>query len=209
MSLYPYNIQSFNVIANEDCYLAQISNEDKTNISNDSISSEKESIENKEYKNDLFPSIFKDIEPYIKTIIKPYTRKRKEADLDGKFECASIFKVNKMPFLEKDINNLIKKMNIDEETKKLLYLNEDDNNEELIKLRNQLFIKDKYRVKNKKKNSKFLIAFKLGGKTKNDKSNRFHNKYSPDNIINSIKTKLNKTFPYFITINKIINFFFI
>ena len=29
----------------------------------------------------------------------------------------SIFKVNKMPFLEKDINNLIKKMNIDEETK--------------------------------------------------------------------------------------------
>ena len=50
MSLYPYNIQSFNVIANEDCYLAQISNEDKTNISNDSISSEKESIENKEYK---------------------------------------------------------------------------------------------------------------------------------------------------------------
>ena len=53
----------------------------------------------------------------IKTIIKPYARKRKEADLDGKFECASIFKVNKMPFLEKDINNLIKKMNIDEETK--------------------------------------------------------------------------------------------
>ena len=65
MSSYPYNIQSFNVIANEDCYLAQILNEDKTNISNDSISSEKESIENKEYKNDLFPSIFKDIEPYI------------------------------------------------------------------------------------------------------------------------------------------------
>ena len=202
MSLYPYNIQSFNVIANEDCYLAQISNEDKTNISNDSISSEKESIENKEYKNDLFPSIFKDIEPYIKTIIKPYARKRKEADLDGKFECASIFKVNKMPFLEKDINNLIKKMNIDEETKKLLYLNEDDNNEELIKLRNQLIIKDKYRVKNKKKNSKFLIAFKLGGKTKNDKSKRFHNKYSPDNIINSIKTKLNNSLLLFL--NKLI-----
>ena len=215
MSTYLYNIQSFNVIANEDCYLAQISNEDKTNISNDSISSEKESIENKEYKNDLFPSIFKDIEPYIKTIIKPYARKRKEADLDGKFECASIFKVNKMPFLEKDINNLIKKMNIDEEKKKLLYLNEDDNNEELIKLRNQLFIKDKYRVKNKKKNSKFLIAFKLGRKTKNDKSNsklgrktkndksnRFHNKYSPDKIINSIKTKLNNSLLLFL--NKLI-----
>ena len=202
MSLYPYNIQSFNFIANEDCYLAQISNEDKTNISNDSISSEKESIENKEYKNDLFPSIFKDIEPYIKTIIKPYARKRKEADLDGKFECASIFKVNKMPFLEKDINNLIKKMNIDEVTKKLLYLNEDDNNVEIIKLRNQLFIKDKYRVKNKKKSNKFLIAFKLGRKTKNDKSNRYHNKYSPDNIINSIKTKLNNSLLLFL--NKLI-----
>ena len=102
MSSYPYDSQSFNIIANEDSYLAQISNEDKTNISNDSI---------------LFPSIFKDIEPYIKNIIKPYAGKRKEADLDGKFECTSIFKVNKMPFLEKDINNLIKKMNIDEETK--------------------------------------------------------------------------------------------
>ena len=133
MSSYLYDSQSFNIIANEDSYLAQISNEDKTNISNDSISSEKESIENKEDKNYLFPSIFKDIETYIKNIIKPYAGKRKEADLDGKFECTSIFKVNKMPFLEKDINNLIKKMNIDEETKKLLYLNEDDNNEELIK----------------------------------------------------------------------------
>ena len=117
MSSYLYDSQSFNIIANEDSYLAQISNEDKTNISNDSISSEKESIENKEDKNDLFPSIFKDIETYIKNIIKPYAGKRKEADLDGKFECTSIFKVNKMPFLEKDINNLIKKMNIDEETK--------------------------------------------------------------------------------------------
>ena len=202
MSSYLYDSQSFNIIANEDSYLAQISNEDKTNISNDSISSEKESIENKEDKNDLFPSIFKDIETYIKNIIKPYAGKRKEAGLDGKFECTSIFKVNKMPFLEKDINNLIKKMNIDEETKKLLYLNEDDNNEELIKLRNQLFIKDKYRVKNKKKNSKFLIAFKLGRKTKNDKSNRFHNKYSPDNIINSIKTKLNNSLLLFL--NKLI-----
>ena len=202
MSSYPYDSQSFNIIANEDSYLAQISNEDKTNISNDSISSEKESIENKEDKNSLFPSIFKDIESYIKNIIKPYAGKRKEAGLDGKFECTSIFKVNKMPFLEKDINNLIKKMNIDEETKKLLYLNEDDNNEELIKLRNQLFIKDKYRVKNKKKNSKFLIAFKLGRKTKNDKSNRFHNKYSPDNIINSIKTKLNNSLLLFL--NKLI-----
>ena len=202
MSSYPYDSQSFNIIANEDSYLAQISNEDKTNISNDSISSEKESIENKEDKNDLFPSIFKDIEPYIKNIIKPYAGKRKEADLDGKFECTSIFKVNKMPFLEKDINNLIKKMNIDEKTKKLLYLNEDDNNEEIIKLRNQLFIKDKYRVKNKKKSNKFLIAFKLGRKTKNDKSNRFHNKYSPDNIINSIKTKLNNSLLLFL--NKLI-----
>ena len=83
MSSYPYDSQSFNIIANEDSYLAQISNEDKTNISNDSISSEKESIENKEDKDDLFPSIFKDIETYIKNIIKPYAGKRKEADLDG------------------------------------------------------------------------------------------------------------------------------
>ena len=135
----------------------------------------------------------------IEGLFKPNEGKTKESELDGK---TSIFKVIKKPFYEKDINNLIKKMNFDEEIEKLLYLNEDDKNEEIIKLRNQLFIKDKYRVKQNKKESKFFIAYKQGRKLKNDKSNRTHNKYSSDNLINSIYTKLNDSLLLFL--NKLI-----
>ena len=135
----------------------------------------------------------------IEGLFKPNEGKTKESELDGK---TSIFKVIKKPFYEKDINNLIKKMNFDEEIEKLLYLNEDDKNEEIIKLRNQLFIKDKYRVKQNKRESKFFIAYKQGRKLKNDKSNRTHNKYSSDNLINSIYTKLNDSLLLFL--NKLI-----
>ena len=65
-----------------------------------------------------------------------------------------IFKINSMPFLEKDINKIIKKMNINEETKIFLFLNADDNNEEIRNLRNELFFKDGLRMK--KKNKKIL-----------------------------------------------------
>jgi hypothetical protein len=135
----------------------------------------------------------------IEGLFKPDGGKTEGSELDGK---TSIFKVIKKPFYEKDINNLIKKMNFDEEIEKLLYLNEDDKNEEIIKLRNQLFIKDKYRVKQNKKESKFFIAYKQGRKLKNDKSNRTHNKYSSDNLINSIYTKLNDSLLLFL--NKLI-----
>jgi hypothetical protein len=82
-------------------------------------------------------------------------------------------------------------MNIDEETEKLLILNDDDDNEVLKELKKQLFIKDKYRMKQNKKKGKFFISHKRGRKLKNDKSYRDNNKYRPDNLINSIFTKLN------------------
>ena len=51
----------------------------------------------------------------IEGLFKPNEGKTKESELDGK---TSIFKVIKKPFYEKDINNLIKKMNFDEEIEK-------------------------------------------------------------------------------------------
>jgi hypothetical protein len=132
---------------------------------------------------------------FIESIIKPIIEKT--------IIEKPIFKINSMPFLEKDINKIIKKMNINEETKIFLFLNADDNNEEIRNLRNELFFKDGLRMKKQQKNTKLTFFPKRGRKTKNINSNRIHNKYSPDNIIKSIKTKLNDSLLFFV--NKLIN----
>ena len=132
---------------------------------------------------------------FIESIIKPIIEKT--------IIEKTIFKINSMPFLEKKINKIIKKMNINEETKIFLFLDADDNNEEIRNLRNELFFKDCLRMKKQQKNRKLTFFPKRGRKTKNINSNRIHNKYSPDNIIKSIKTKLNDSLLFFL--NKLIN----
>ena len=81
-------------------------------------------------------------------------------------------------------------------------MNVDEKNEEIKNFRYDLFFKDKLRIQKRQKENKFFISSKKGRKLKNDESNRTHNKYSSDNIIKSIKTKLNDSLLLFL--NKII-----
>ena len=143
------------------------------------------------------------IDNNLESILVPNTdKKTHEIQPKMKLRNNSIFKINLMPYLEKDINNIIKNMNISEEMKKYLFLNVDETNEEIRNFRYDLFFKEKLRIQKQQKENKFFISSKKGRKLKNDESNRSHNKYSSDNIIKSIKTKLNDSLLLFL--NKLI-----
>ena len=64
------------------------------------------------------------IDNNLESILVPSTdKKTHESQPKMKLRNNSIFKINLMPYLEKDINNIIKNMNINEETNKFLSLN--------------------------------------------------------------------------------------
>ena len=142
------------------------------------------------------------IDNNLESILVPNEKKTNETEPKIKLNNNSIFKINLMPYLEKDINNIIKNMNTSEGTKKYLFLNVDETNEEIRNFRYDLFFKEKLRIQKQQKENKFFISSKKGRKLKNDESNRSHNKYSSDNIIKSIKTKLNDSLLLFL--NKLI-----
>ena len=112
------------------------------------------------------------------------------------------------PFLEKDIINKFKIMDLDKETKIkfISCINKASDKKEEIK--DKLLLKPNERRKNlneirkiKDKNIKNII--KSGRKKKSDISNRFHNKYSSDNLIDKIKNMINISLVSFC--NKIIS----
>ena len=112
------------------------------------------------------------------------------------------------PFLEKDIINKFKIMDLDKETKIkfISCINKASDKKEGIK--DKLLLKPNERRKNlggvreiKDKNIKNII--KSGRKKKSDISNRFHNKYSSDNLIDKIKNMINISLVSFC--NKIIS----
>ena len=112
------------------------------------------------------------------------------------------------PFLEKDIINKFKIMDFDKETKIkfISCINKASDKKEEIK--DKLLLKPNERRKNlggvreiKDKNINNII--KSGRKKKSDISNRFHNKYSSDNLIDKIKNMINISLVSFC--NKIIS----
>jgi len=109
------------------------------------------------------------------------------------------------PFLEKDIINKFKIMDLDKETKIkfISCINKASDKKEGIK--DKLLLKPNERRKNlneiRKIKDKNII--KSGRKKKSDISNRFHNKYSSDNIIDKIKNMINISLVSFC--NKIIS----
>ena len=146
-------------------------------------------------------NLFKDDEN--KKLIIPYNDiKSKQTDLDEKQKINSIFKIDEILFYEEDINLIMKKMNINKEKESSITLNSNDDYEEIKNIRNKLFLK-KYRMKKQKNDLMFKINSKRGRKIKNDNSNRIHNKYQPDNIIQSIKTTINHSLILFL--NRLIN----
>ena len=140
----------------------------------------------------------------IKKLFVSYKdNKSMQTDLDEKSKNNTIFKIDKESFYEEDINMIIQKMNISKENKRSIFLNNEDNYEEINNIRYRLFLKGKFRMKKQRNYSMFKIYAKKGRKLKMDNSNRTHNKYQPDNIIQSIKTTINHSLLFFL--NKLIN----
>lgn len=127
-------------------------------------------------------------------------------DMEGKSKQKTIFMIEKTPLLEKEINLLIEKMNIANDMKTLFFLSTDNTCDEIKLIRNQIRIKSKRRKKKSKKEKKKKNDFKLGRKIKEDITCRNHNRFSPDNLIKSIKTKINDSLILFI--NKLINYIY-
>jgi len=143
-------------------------------------------------------------EEEIKKLFVSYKdNKSMQTDLDEKSKNNTIFKIDKELFYEEDINMIIQKMNISKENKSSIFLNNEDNYEEINNIRYRLFLKGKFRMKKQRNYSMFKIYAKKGRKLKMDNSNRTHNKYQPDNIIQSIKTTINHSLLFFL--NKLIN----
>lgn len=101
-----------------------------------------------------------------------------------------LFKITIFPDLEKDINEYIKKMDISKERKIFLFLDENNDYDKIAKIK--IDLEPKSNIRNKQKeNGIEKCKEKRGRKKKDDHSKRHHNRYSPDNIIKSIKTIIN------------------
>ena len=113
------------------------------------------------------------------------------------FPLFKIIKVRNRPILEYEINELIKKMNVNE---KDYFLNSNNNCDEIQKIRNKLILNKK---RTKKLSKEVKPTKRKGRKKKDDSSKRNHNRFSSDNVIKAIKTKINDSLILFI--NNIIN----
>ena len=115
------------------------------------------------------------------------------------FEIKKQIKIPRI-FLEDKINNKIKIMNIDKETQKKFLLDNNCNNNKIVDIKDQL--NTNYTRKRRKQIKELNKYNKLGRKKKNDDSCRSHDKYATDNIINKIKTIIDRSLILFI--NKLI-----
>ena len=118
------------------------------------------------------------------------------------------FKINKeipLPFLEKDIISKLKLMNLDKEIKIKLISCIHKTSEKKEEIKNKLLLKPKERRKNlnKVRKIKNKNIVKSGRKEKSDLSNRYHDKYSSDNMIDKIKNMINLSLVAFC--NKVIS----
>ena len=156
---------------------------------------------------DIFSSrsnLFSDIDDKERNLFEKYNliykndRERVTSYIDYPnsrlFPLFKIIKVKNRPTLENEINELIKKMNL---TEKDYFLSSDNNCEEIQKIRNKLIF-NKKRTKKLSKELKPIERKKQGRKKKDDSSKRNHNRFSSDNIIKAIKTKINDSLILFI-----------
>ena len=128
-----------------------------------------------------------------------------------------IFEVNTLipdPFLEYQINVIIRLMDINKEQKEKYYLETKEICDKIYLVRDKIMLKKNERRRHlKRKNGVFENknkdesneTIKTGRKKKSDGTNRFHNKYSLDNLFNKAKNMINKSLIEFINIliNKI------
>ena len=140
-----------------------------------------------------------------------------DSSIDTDNKTKILFEVNTLipdPFLEYQINVIIRLMDINKEQKEKYYLETKEICDKIYLVRDKIMLKKNERRRHlKKKNGVFENknkdesneTIKTGRKKKSDGTNRFHNKYSLDNLFNKAKNMINKSLIEFINIliNKI------
>ena len=113
------------------------------------------------------------------------------------------------PFLEYQINAIIRTMDINKEQKEKYFLETKEIYDKVYLVRNKIMLKPNERRRHlKEKYSQFESIdkvetnemIKTGRKKKSDGTIRFHNKYSLDNLFNKAKNLINKSLIEFINI---------
>ena len=140
-----------------------------------------------------------------------------DSSIDTDNKTKILFEVNTLipdPFLEYQINVIIRLMDINKEQKEKYYLETKEISDKIYLVRDKIMLKKNERRRHlKRKNGVFENknkdenneTIKTGRKKKSDGTNRFHNKYSLDNLFNKAKNMINKSLIEFINIliNKI------
>ena len=117
----------------------------------------------------------------------------------------NIDKIAPKPFLEEEINILIKKMNMSKEMKIKYLLDSRSTCDKIERVKEKIllnFNERRKKMKMKKKIKKELDV-KFGRKKKDDKSDKGHDKYSLDNLTNKIKNYTYRSLVLFL--NKLLN----
>ena len=113
------------------------------------------------------------------------------------------------PFMEQQINAKIRIMNMNKEQKEKYFLETKEICDKIYLVRDKIMLKKNERRRHlKRKNGVFENknkdesneTIKTGRKKKSDGTNRFHNKYSLDNLFNKAKNMINKSLIEFINI---------
>ena len=135
-----------------------------------------------------------------------------DSSIDTDNKTKILFEVNTLipdPFLEYQINVIIRLMDINKEQKEKYYLETKEICDKIYLVRDKIMLKKNERRRHlKRKNGVFENknkdesneTIKTGRKKKSDGTNRFHNKYSLDNLFNKAKNMINKSLIEFINI---------
>ena len=141
-----------------------------------------------------------------------------DSSIDTDNKTKILFEVNTLipdPFLEYQINVIIRLMDINKEQKEKYYLETKEICDKIYLVRDKIMLKKNERRRHlKRKNGVFKNknkdesneTIKTGRKKKSDGSIRFHNKYSLDNLFNKAKNMINKSLIEFI--NLLINYIY-
>ena len=140
------------------------------------------------FRNDI---IFKSSEDYLEIKYNVTTNKSGNSNLNETKNKFNV-KIGYKPYFEKEINQIIKHMDLNKENKKFL-LDPNYNNIYIQNIKEILTKNNNIRRINKNQDNIIKKEEKknnIGRKKKNDNSKSNHNKYIPDNIVKKIKNRI-------------------
>ena len=141
------------------------------------------------FRNDI---IFKSSEDYLEIKYNVTTNKSGNSNLNETKNKFSV-KFEYKPYFEKEINQIIKQMDLNKENNEKFLLNPNYNNIYIQNIKEILTKNNNIRRINKNQGNIIKKEEKkngIGRKKKNDNSKSNHNKYIPDNIVKKIKNRI-------------------